>query len=179
MSDLGAMADGIMLALDDKLREKCIGLVDEKMAEVCGGLENCDPAFEKDDNARFTGAADFGMVRYSDGAAWSACKQKNPDDKCADYPKAGVILIDEYVENAGRNQSADEAGVRKELENASARIDAVIGKLEDDPRVSWCVNGRPLGQIAGAGSTTARYPDLTQRHRRTIAAAGLKKFRQK
>ncbi|MDR1071943.1 MAG: hypothetical protein LBL21_04860 [Rickettsiales bacterium] len=176
MADLGEAIGGIMISLDDKLREKCQGIADDKMIEVCGDLENCDQAFEKDNKKRFSGAVNFAAVGYSDGTEWSACKKKDPDGKCAKHPKAGTLLTEEYVGNAMQNPGADEAALRAELRTAAARINVVIGELEGDARVSWCVEGRGLGQIAGEGSAAARYPDMLRGYRGIITAAGLKKF---
>lgn len=176
ISDIGGMIWGIMARLEDKLTAKCTEIAEKRMLEVCGELNDCAPPFQNDKTTHFLGAADFGRVGFSNGTEWSKCKENNAGAKCAAFPQAGTLLVDDYMETAGGAADAEKDRIKSDLRTAATRIDTVIGEIENDAKVSWCINGRDLGQIGGEGTTLARQPALTQRFRRVVAGAGLKKF---
>ncbi|MDR1826126.1 MAG: hypothetical protein LBQ49_00355 [Rickettsiales bacterium] len=196
LSDVENIVRGIFLQIDNKQLDDCVALVDEKMTEICGSTVNCDKFTdaelgtkslryrESDGNHIISGIVNWGGVMVADGSEWAACaagKNKN----CGDLTKAGTLLVDDYVkkmsdvavdENAAALVTASNESVANELKSVAGEINRIIGMIESDQKIGWCVNGRDLGQVTGQKETTAaRFPLLMQTPRRIIAEAGLAK----
>jgi hypothetical protein len=173
LSDVDDLIGGIMTSMDNKLQETCRNLIDEKMGEVCGGIDNCKSQFmgrtEIESDIIWT------TVPLSNGSQWVSCKNSDPNADCSEFMQSGIILVDEYVKN---HSDQNQESLKNDLSNAQAQIQSVIDMIEKDSKVSWCISGRDISQINGTDSKTdARFPTMTQDIRGIIAISALDQFR--
>jgi hypothetical protein len=179
IADISEMVSGIFLNMEDQLMKKCWELIDERIMEVCQSQETCVEAFKHDNASHFEGEMDWGNVSIADGVEWQTCKERNSAASCNKYKQAGTILVEESVKRQGTLTSIDKDKVRVMLQSAQSKIDAAIAMIEDDPKVSWCIDGRDMKQIGGNRNQMARFPTITQGIRRIIAQSGIKQFSTK
>ena len=187
MDDLDSMLMGLYLNVDNAALENCQNIVNTKMLEVCGSTTDCN-VFAADDTIgagslrnqkdgniyRVTGMISFGSIKMGDA------NTVTKDDSKELSP--GQIGVSEYIKTArGKNLGVTDAAaildtIDAELNNIAGTINRTIELIEQDPKVSYCVNGRDLSQITGrAEQTTARFPNLLNQTKMLIAASALRK----
>lgn len=177
LADLNDMIAGVFLNMDNKLIDKCEQLVEEKTIEVCGSADACDAPFEQQESAkRMSDLVIWSSVQLAKGGEWLACKDKNPEDECRKFPRAGTLMIDEYMNTLGNRDEGDKTKIKADLDNANLMISTIISMVDDDPKISWCVVGRDMKQMGGKRQTMGRFPNLTTGVRMMIAGSGLRYF---
>lgn len=187
MNDIDSMLMGLYLNIDNSALENCQNVVNTKMLEVCGSTTDCN-VFAADDTIgtgslrnqkngniyRVTGMISFGNIKIDDAsmAIKDGTKELSP----------GQIGVQEYIDTAkAKNVGVEnEAGIldsiNAELTNIAGTINRTIDLIEQDPKVSYCINGRDLSQITGKKEqTSARFPNLLNQTKMLIAASALRK----
>ena len=93
----------------------------------------------------------------------------------------GEIGVQEYLAhvkstNVGvKNKQAIVDTIEAELNNIAGTINRTIELIEQDPEISFCVNGRNLEQITGKkDKTVARFPHLLDQTKMLIATSALR-----
>ncbi len=188
MSDLDSMLMGLYLNIDNSALEICQNLVEEKMTEVCGSTTDCNK-FASDDTMgtgslqsqkqkgiyRVTGMISFGSIKVGDASGTVK------DGKSVLKP--GEVGVVDYIENVNAKNSgvADKdaivSTIEAELNNIAGTINRTIDLIESDQKIQYCITGRNLEQITGKKDdhTKARFPNLLNNVRTTIAVAALRK----
>lgn len=99
----------------------------------------------------------------------------------------GEISVEDYIaevkkKNTGiQNSEGIISSIEEELKNIAGTINKAISLIESDQRVQYCINGRDLSQINGKSNrndkntTVARFPNLLNQYRVTIAMSALRK----
>lgn len=196
IADVDQMITGIFLNIDNKQYDDCQRLADEKMVEICGSTVNCDKFVDEkigtkslryqeiDGTMIISGKVNWGLLNISAGSEWNECIMEKKKD-CDKFAKPGTIMISEYMEKMeGENpagvpdamaKASNESAIA-EISSVMGEINRVIGLIEQDQKIGWCVNGRDLSQVTGQrGMTAARFPLLLQLPRQIIAEAALRR----
>ena len=192
MDDLDSMLMGLYLNIDNSMMEQCQILVEQKMAEVCGGTTDCN-RFASDDTIgtgslrsqkdgsvyRVTGMISFGSIKMGEANGQTKIDDGNGGTITLE---PGEIGISEYLakvkENNASVANADGiiSSIEEELNNIAGTINRTIDMIESDPEIQFCVNGRDLSQITGekGAMTTGRFPNLLNQIKMQIAVAALR-----
>ena len=192
MNDLDSMLMGLYLNIDNAALDNCQNLIDSKMLEICGSTNDCNK-FAADDTIgtgslrsvkdgniyRITGMISFGSIKMGD-ASGSVVDDNGETSKVL---APGEIGINEYLarinaaNNGVKNKSAIIDTITEELNNIAGTINRTIALIEQDPQISYCINGRSLDQITGVSGTktTARFPNLLNQTKMLIASSALRK----
>ena len=190
ISDLDEMLMGLYLNIDNKALENCTKLAEEKMVEVCGSLDGCS-VFAKDEyigTGSIKSQKNGTVYRVTGRMALGALKMGDALGNVKDGNKVlapGQIGVSDYIQKVKKQNksvpNADSiiASIESELNSIAGSVDRVISLIESDQQVQYCINGRDLSQINGKGtrnnSTGARFPNLLNQYRVTIAQAALSK----
>ena len=101
--------------------------------------------------------------------------------------KPGEINVEDYISQLKKNNAsvankdAIISNITEELNNIAGTINRAISLIESDQRIQYCINGRDLTQINGISNrnnrntTEARFPNLLNQYRVTIAMSALRK----
>ena len=93
-----------------------------------------------------------------------------------------ICSVDEYFENNDLTDvvsDAEKETVARELETLRRNIDSVIGIIESDPTVQFCMTGRQVDGIKPySGTVQPRFPELTKQTRKQITTQALNKARE-
>ena len=93
-----------------------------------------------------------------------------------------ICSVDQYFENndlASVVSDAEKQAVARELETLHRNIDSVIGIIESDPTVKFCMTGRQVDGIKPySGTVQPRFPELTKQIRTQITTQALNKARE-
>jgi len=178
MDDLDNMLMGLYLNIDNAAMEQCQNILDAKMQEICGSTTDCNK-FAADDSIgtgslqyqkdgavhRLTGMISFGKINVG----------YEPENM-------GQIDITDYVNFLSESQAVPAEyvsvadSILYELENIQGTINRVVGMIEQDPKIQFCINGRDLNQITGKEEkTSARFPNLLNQVKVQIAVSALRK----
>jgi hypothetical protein len=202
MSDIDNMLMGFYLNVDNSMLDLCQAKVEQKMGEICGSTTDCN-AFAADDVVgtgslqdqkvgalyRITGMLSFGSIKVGNG---SVCDGVPEGEKCDSknrlpWGRVGVADYIAGIKEANKSGIISDpklfggvvSNIESELENISGTINRTIDMIASDPEIQYCVDGRDLSQINGGGrgkanKTTARFPNLLNSLKTTIAAAALR-----
>ena len=172
MADIDRIITGLYLNIDNKALDQCQKLVEDKMAEVCGSTTDCN-RFAADDTmgtGSLRSQKDKNIYRVTGMISFGAIKFDN-----------GKIDISEYLAKAEdisrgvKNREAILETIDAELNNIAGTINRVVGIIEKDPKIQFCITGRDLSQITGDAKTTkARFPHLLDQIKTQIAVAALR-----
>ena len=93
-----------------------------------------------------------------------------------------ICSVDQYFKNndlASVVSDAEKQAVARELETLHRNIDSVIGIIESDPTVKFCMTGRQVDGIKPySGTVQPRFPELTKQIRTQITTQALNKARE-
>lgn len=189
MSDLDSMLMGLYLNIDNSALETCQNLVESKMMEICGSTTDCNK-FAADDTMgtgslrsvkdgniyRITGMISFGSIKMGDASGIV-----DNGEESTKVLAPGEIGVQEYLAhvkatNVGvKDKQAIVDTIEAELNNIAGTINRTIELIEQDPEISFCINGRNLEQITGKkDKTSARFPNLLNQQKMLIAASALR-----
>ncbi len=181
MSDLDSMLMGLYLNIDNAALDNCEKLVDEKMMELCGSTTDCN-AFAADDTM---GSGSLNYQKTNNIHAISGMISFGKIKVGTSNKDAGIIDIQDYVDFLSESNLVPAEyvpvadAVLYELENIQGTINRVVTMIEQDPKISYCINGRDLSQINGKGknnnTTEARFPNLLNQTKIMIAISALRK----
>jgi hypothetical protein len=193
MADLDDILTGVYLAMDNAVLDRCNDMVNNKMMEICGGLNRCDrfqrlehfgaESLRREQVAgaeSITGMVSWNLVDVHRGDEWSDC-MRHGRRGCDRLTRPGTLLIDEYmaefdrVNRDVRGRAAMRARVLSELETVQRDINNIMREFENDVTVNQCIGGRDLSQVTGqAGDfSEGRFPLMTNSYRMLIARAAL------
>jgi hypothetical protein len=197
LSDVDNIVMGLFLQIDNKQLDDCQNILYEKMTEVCGSAFNCDKFTDENMGARglklsesdgtqiISGIVNWGAVNVSDGSDWAACASAGKKD-CSAFAKSGTVMVEDYAvgtKNVSANAAPETAALVggsdddaiAEVKSVAGEINRIVGMIEGDQKLDWCINGRDMSQISGkrGQKTDARFPLLMQVPRRVIAEAGI------
>ena len=103
-------------------------------------------------------------------------------DAVAVNDDGNICSVDEYFENNDLTDvvsDAEKETVARELETLRRNIDSVIGIIESDPTVQFCMTGRQVDGIKPySGTVQPRFPELTKQTRKQITTQALNKARE-
>ena len=189
MNDLDSMLMGLYLNIDNAALDKCQNLVESKMVEICGSTTDCNK-FAADDTMgtgslrsvkdgniyRITGMISFGSIKMGDASGIV-----DNGEESTKVLAPGEIGVQEYLAhvkatNVGvKDKQAIVDTIEAELNNIAGTINRTIELIEQDPEISFCINGRNLEQITGKkDKTSARFPNLLNQQKMLIAASALR-----
>lgn len=193
MDDLDSMLMGLYLNIDNSALDQCQELVDERMIELCGSTTDCN-RFAADDvigTGSLRAQKDKDVYRVTGMISFGSIKMGNASGTMIDNAKTGGVVlkpgeigVQEYIEKVReRNTKFDAEGIissiEEELNNIAGTINRTIEMIEQDPKIQFCVNGRDLSQIKkGGGKTAARFPNLLNDVKMTIAVSALRKAQE-
>lgn len=180
--NIDSMIYGIMLNLDNSMLEQCQRIVNDKVIEICGDLDEChafdnDPYMGTDSLVSYAdsdgdyvieGLVSFGNVRISEITL-------SEEDKKEGKVQLGKYSIDigDYESHLG-GQDATVTRVIDAIRSVENKISQKIAVLTQDEKVRRCVEGRDMSQVTGSAERgAARFPHLLDSHIMNIMSAGL------
>lgn len=180
--NIDSMIYGIMLNIDNSMLEQCQRIVNDKVIEICGDLDEChafdnDPYMGTDSLVSYAdsngdyvieGLVSFGNVRISEITL-------SEQDKKEGKVQLGKYSIDigDYESHLG-GQDATVTRVIDAIRSVENKIGQKIAVLTQDEKVRRCVEGRDMSQVTGAAERgAARFPHLLDSHIMNIMSAGL------
>ena len=181
-NNIDSMIYGIMLNLDNSMLDQCQRIVNDKVIEICGDLDEChafdnDPYMGTDSLVSYAdsngdyvieGLVSFGNVRISE----ITLSEKDKKEGKVQLGKYSIDIGD-YESHLG-SQDATVTRVIDAIRSVENKIGQKIAVLTQDEKVRRCIDGRDMSQITGAAERgTARFPHLLDSHIMNIMSSGL------
>jgi hypothetical protein len=173
---------GLLLNIDSKLYEACKTAADEAMTAICGSTNDCtsptnpwgeDFGTESLRTEKDEKSGDFTIMGLTNFAGARVVDKEASEGEKSLY-KYAIEFPATITDSSDPPQAKVLQMIEQGRQGVKNKIEMKLAELTNDKKIKECTEGKNMGQITSdGGTTTARFPNLTDTYMLAIIQSGL------